>query len=397
MADESMEALKLLLDECAQLPEDEIRRRLESLPDRALAHEAASLLAYRAEAAAFLETPAIQTADPWIGRELDGYLLTSLIGEGGTSRVYRAERNDGQFRKVAAVKLLKSGIFGEDIHHRFLRERQLLADLDHPNIIRLLDGGVTSDARPYIVMDFVDGVPLSRYVRDNPSANAIALIMQAAAAVAYAHCKGVVHRDLKPGNILVNREGRVKLLDFGIAGLSAARADDGVHTETQTRLWTPAYASPEQARGEKALPESDLYSLGVILYELLYGRLPYSINGLPQHEAILTICHASPPGNLHPILSRLLQKDPGKRGTAAQLQQALEAALARGESLVPIRKPWRRHVAYACVVVLILCAMAWRWVAVPKPLAFPEPTSVQQNALSPALSPDGARIAFLHQ
>ncbi|MBL8221505.1 MAG: protein kinase [Bryobacterales bacterium] len=396
MSGEGRNALKLLLEECAQLADQEILMRLSTVADRELAREAASLLGYRGQAAGFLETPAIESADPWIGLQLSGYVLTSLIAEGGTSRVYRAERNDGQFRKAVAVKLLKSGIYGEDIRLRFLRERQLLAELDHPNIVRLIDGGVTAEARPYIVMDLVSGVPLSRYVRQNPAANVVALMKQAAAAVAYAHGKGVIHRDLKPGNILVTEEGQVKLLDFGIARLAEGRASDGIHTETQARLWTPAYASPEQARGEKARAESDLYSLGLILFELLHGRLPYSVQGLAQHEAIATICNATPREAVHPIVRRLLEKDPRKRGTAAELQQGLETLLTRGESLIPTRGRGRRLAAIAATAVVFLGAVAWRQLP-RREISFPVPTTVQVDALSPSISPDGGKIAYLHQ
>ncbi|MFN7936420.1 MAG: protein kinase [Bryobacteraceae bacterium] len=394
-------AVKAAFAQCCPLGDTERSQCLAALPDANVAREVQSLLRFFPASAGFLDESAVdiflRTSDPWMHREIAGYRLTELIGEGGTARVYRAERIDGQFRKVTAVKLLKAGIFGEDIRRRFLRERQLLADLDHPNIIRLLDGGVTPDGRPYIVMEFVDGVPITQYAHDAALSpvDRLSLMRQAVNAIAYAHRKGVIHRDIKPGNILVNREGQVKLLDFGIAHLTANTPEDGIYTQTQTRLWTPAYASPEQAKAEKVLPESDLYSLGVILYELLEGKLPYSVKGLPQHEIIRVICTGKPQGQLLPVLARLLSKDAASRGTATQL----EAELATPGNLLSSPRPLARRwfLAVTAITVLAFCAGLW-WRSTPAPLLqFPEPTTVARHAFAPTISPDGTKIAYIDE
>ncbi|MBS1828350.1 MAG: protein kinase [Acidobacteria bacterium] len=392
-------AIKDAFEQCCPLSDTERQQCLAALPDPEVAGEVQSLLQFYPASAAFLSESAVEiflrTSDPWIEKDIAGYRLTELIGEGGTARVYRAQRIDGQFRKIAAVKLLKAGIFGEDIHRRFLRERQLLADLDHPNIIRLLDGGVTPDGRPYIVMDFVDGVPITQYARDAALSppDRLALIRQAANAIAYAHRKGVIHRDLKPGNILVNREGQVKLLDFGIAHLTANTQEDGIHTQTQTRLWTPAYASPEQARGARILPESDLYSLGIVIYELLQGVLPYSVKGLPQHEIVQVICSAKPHGPLSPVLTRLLSKTAASRGTAAQLEADL---VHPGRFLSQTKSPSLRWFT-ACALIAATAFLAGLWMRSfpPSPLQFPEPTTIATNGFAPSISPDGAKVAYI--
>jgi eukaryotic-like serine/threonine-protein kinase len=209
-----------------------------------------------------------------------GYLLTREIGHGAMGAVYAAERSDGHFHKLVAIKMLRFRARDDRSIERFQTERQLLAELDHPNIARFLDGGAASDRQPYLVMEFVDGIPIDRYCRDKDLglAGRVELAMELCAALAYCHRKLVIHGDLKPGNILVTADGRVKLLDFGIAVLRTMEPNGEV---PRIMSWmTPQYASPEQIRGAQLDTRSDVYSLGVVLYELVVGKRPYQ-----EHEA----------------------------------------------------------------------------------------------------------------
>ncbi|WP_321471972.1 serine/threonine-protein kinase [uncultured Paludibaculum sp.] len=231
--------------------------------------------------------------DPLVGSLLGSYRMMSLIGRGGMGVVYRAVRDDDQFHREVAIKVIPRMLAGPEAIGRFRSERQILADLDHPNIARLLDGG-TSDGVPYLVMEFVEGVPITEYVKTNnlPVPDRLLLMRSVCAAVQSAHQKLVVHRDLKPANILVTPDGRVKLLDFGVAKMLAPSETDLV--QTSSYLMTPDYASPEQILGQPVSTASDVYSLGVVLYEVLAGERPYRITGSGLHEAERLICQTEP-------------------------------------------------------------------------------------------------------
>jgi serine/threonine-protein kinase len=213
------------------------------------------------------------------GRQLGAYRLLEEIGRGGTGTIYLAERVDGAFDQRVAIKLLRRGLDTDDLLARFRAERQILASLNHPNIARLFDGGATDDGRPYLVMELVEGVPITEYcaARRLTIEERLGLFNTVGRAVGYAHRNLIVHRDLKPSNILVTADGTVKLLDFGIAKLldDAANPELGPHTRTGIRLLTPEYASPEQVRGEPVTTASDVYQLGVLLCQLLTGERPY--------------------------------------------------------------------------------------------------------------------------
>ncbi|HET9484818.1 MAG TPA: serine/threonine-protein kinase, partial [Xanthomonadales bacterium] len=215
-----------------------------------------------------------------VGRTIGAWRLLETIGSGGMGTVYRAERVDGAFHAVAALKLLNPWLLGSGFERRFELERQILAGLAHPGIAHLLDGGVGGDGVPFLVLELVDGVPITTYARERRLTleQRLALLLDVCDAVQAAHQNLVVHRDLKPGNILVDREGRPKLLDFGIAKLVATTGDSAGPTAgltgPATRLLTPEYASPEQLRGEAVTTASDVFSLGVVLYELVTGRRP---------------------------------------------------------------------------------------------------------------------------
>lgn len=215
--------------------------------------------------------------DDTTGSNLGPYRLLREIGRGGMGTVYLAERSDGAFVREVAVKVLRPGLDCGEAASRFLRERQILARLDHPGIARLLDGGTSPDGRPYLVMELVEGRPVTEHcdALALPVAGRITLFLAIADAVACAHRSLVVHRDLKPSNILVTAEGRVKLLDFGIAKLLEPEGDEGSVTSAGRPLLTLSHASPEQVRGEPVTTASDVYSLGVLLYELLAGCGPY--------------------------------------------------------------------------------------------------------------------------
>jgi eukaryotic-like serine/threonine-protein kinase len=232
------------------------------------------------------------------GRRLGAYRLLRQIGQGGMGAVYLAERADGEFEKQVAVKLLPLGLSTGAARERFLAERQILAQLEHPGIARLLDAGIAEDGTPFFVLEYVEGEPIDRYCerRSLGIEGRIDLFLQVCAAVEYAHRNLVVHRDLKPGNILVTPEGVVKLLDFGIAKVLDAESAAGATALTQQagRPMTPAYASPEQVRGEPITTATDVYALGVLLYQLLAGRTPYEVAGLSPGELERLICTQDP-------------------------------------------------------------------------------------------------------
>ena len=241
----------------------------------------------------------VEEQDPMLGRRLGSYRIDREIGRGGMGAVYEASRADNEFNKRAAIKLVKRGMDTDFILRRFRKERQILAALDHPHIGGLLDGGTTEDGLPYFVMEYIEGQPLYTYC-DTHKLNIterLKLFRSICDAVHYAHQKQVVHRDIKPSNVLVTSEGVPKLLDFGIAKLlNPQLAGDITHDPTATamRLMTPEYASPEQVQGAPTTPTTDVYSLGVLLYELLTGHRPYRLVNRAPHEIARVICEEAP-------------------------------------------------------------------------------------------------------
>lgn len=271
------------LDEaCANDPE--LRAEIEALLE---AHEAHL---------DFLETPLSLGALPDlnIGQSVGPYRLLRLLGEGGMGAVYEAERADLEFRHPVAVKLIQRGRATPSLVRRFREERRILATLDHPHIARFLDAGATAEGLPYLVMEYVEGTPLTRYCDDHALTlpERLQPFMTVCEAVAYAHRNLIVHRDLKPSNILVTKDGAVKLLDFGIAKLLTPAAED--QTMTAERLLTPDYAAPEQVRGATITTATDVYALGVLLYELLSGHRPYRLTGHTPEEMAHLVCEHLP-------------------------------------------------------------------------------------------------------
>jgi serine/threonine-protein kinase len=275
--------------------------------DTTLRAEIESLLASHDHAENFIESPAFADtvkaitdapAEQIAGRHVGSYQLIREIGRGGMGTVYLAQRADEEYEKLVAIKVVRRGMDTEDILRRFRNERQILASLDHPNIARLLDGGTTEDGLPYLVMEYVEGTRVTDYCDEHrlTTNERLKLFRAICAAVQHAHQNLVVHRDLKPSNILITPEGTPKLLDFGIAkvldaGPSALAAS---HTLTELRVFTPDYASPEQVRGENLTTSSDVYSLGVVLYELLTGHRPYRSVTAPPHDLARVICEQEP-------------------------------------------------------------------------------------------------------
>ncbi len=271
--------------------------------DAALLAEVRSLLAAHGEAGSFLRTPATQLelpelAEAAIGQRIGPYRISARVGSGGMGSVYRAVRDDDHYHKEVAVKLVKRGMDTDDILRRFRAERQVLANLEHPNIARLIDGGATDAGLPYLVMEFVDGLPIDHYCVERRLAvdQRLMLFEKVCSAVHYAHQNLIVHRDLKPSNIVVTINGMPKLLDFGIAKVLSPEGDAPAHTVTEPgqRFITPAYASPEQIRGERVTTASDVYALGVVLYELLTGHRPYLTDSRSVHEIERLICLDEP-------------------------------------------------------------------------------------------------------
>ncbi len=237
--------------------------------------------------------------DPWPGRDVGVWHVIERIGSGGMGAVYRARRQDGEFDQRAALKIMASRLTDPVALRRFSSERQILADLDHPNIARLIDGGSTEARLPFLVMELVEGAEIDQFCDDNQLtiAQRLQLLVKVCDAVDYAHRQLVVHRDLKPSNILVNADGEPKLLDFGIAKLLQPPADqaDLAQTMEPRYVMTPEYASPEQIRGEPVSVAVDVYALGVLLYRLLTGHSPYSGNAASVHELHSAILNDDPP------------------------------------------------------------------------------------------------------
>jgi non-specific serine/threonine protein kinase/serine/threonine-protein kinase len=297
--------IKEIFIAAVDLSEEERRAFLRTRDDD-LRSEVEKLFSAHDEAGHFIDRPAMVeigfaddgSSDPFLDKQVGAYRLIREIGQGGMGTVYLAERVDGSFDKQVAVKLIKRGMDTNAVLKRFAMERQILANLEHPNIASLLDGGSTEDSLPYLVMEYVEGIPITKFCgsHDLDTNARLELFQKVCAPVSYAHTNLVVHRDLKPSNILVTNDGTPKLLDFGIAKLLHPdwSLDTAEATATMFRAMTPEYASPEQIRGLPVTTASDVYSLGVVLYELLAGRRPFKLDTQSPEEVAKIVLTMDP-------------------------------------------------------------------------------------------------------
>ena len=317
-----IETLFATLVECPPSRRAERLAELD-LDDPALAAELRSLLDAADKAQGFLSrsprpcastrTEPAAVMPEIIGQHIGPYRVERALGHGGMGTVYLAERADGQYRQQVALKLIQSGFHQKQRIQRFRAERQILAQLTHPYIARLLDGGSLEDGQPYLVMEYIRGEPLDRYCHRNAlkTRQRLELFVKVCEAVAHAHGQGVVHRDLKPANILVTADGTPKLLDFGIAKLLAETSGERLTLPGQSPM-TPGYAAPEQLHGEVITHAADIYALGLILYELLTGRYPG--DEFAEHESEIRKLK----GDLDNIIRQALAHSPWHRYASVQ-------------------------------------------------------------------------------
>jgi eukaryotic-like serine/threonine-protein kinase len=394
------QTLKHIFSEAAELSEPARTTYLEwtCRGDEGLIQEVRSLLlAADRESPLDMRIDAVSAAiadadsDEPAGTFVGSYHILRELGHGGMGAVYLAERSDGQFRQTAALKLLRPGYASIESERRFHAERSILASLNHDTIARLYDGGMTADGRPYFAMEYVEGEPVDVYCNANrlPIRQRLELFLTVCTAVQYAHRKLVVHRDIKPSNILVTGEGRVKLLDFGIAKLTDGDSGRDGPPETLTRPGllplTPAYASPEQIRGETITASSDIYQLGVVLYELLTGFRPAETEGLSPAAVERAVCETEPirpservrtlggrdserlsrqlRGDLDLVVLKALQKEPSRRYSSADQLSADVARYLSGQPVAAHPDSWmyrtrkfvrRRRIALSVASVVML-------------------------------------------
>jgi serine/threonine protein kinase/Tol biopolymer transport system component/tetratricopeptide (TPR) repeat protein len=317
--------------------------------DEALRHQVETLIKSYEAAGSFIEEPVLgnvlssgteaEGSTSWIGRRIGSYRLAREIGRGGMGAVFLAVRADDEYQKRVAIKLVKRGMDTDFILRRFRQERQILASLDHPHIARLLDGGTTDDGLPYFVMEYIEGLPITIYCDGQrlSTTERLTLFLKVCAAVQHAHHNLVIHRDLKPSNVLVTPDGTPKLLDFGIAKL--LNPEMGSQTLDPTtvamRLMTPEYASPEQVRGEIVTMASDVYSLGVLLYELTTGHRPYRLKTRSPDELGRIICEEEP--ERPSVVINLIEVIPSRGPEPAEITPE-NVIRARGESLEKLRR-----------------------------------------------------------
>ena len=373
MAGDNWERVQEIFLAAVNLPEDEwpafldracvanpeLRAEVESLLQADTVPTVPWSAVIRSEAGAILQEAPVPDA------RLGAYRILKEIGRGGMGTVYLAERADDQYKKMAAIKLVKRGMDTAEILSRFRHERQILANLDHPYIARLYDGGATPDGRPYFVMEYVEGQPISIFCRHrNLDISArLRLFVRVCEAVSYAHRNLVIHRDLKPGNILVTADGIPKLLDFGVAKLLDPRSEPGLTATLLTGgpLITAEYASPEQVLLTPATTTSDVYSLGAVLYEMITGTRARNFTTRTPSEIERVVCHTEVPrpsasvpkldGDLDNIVLMAMRREPDRRyqsvdQLAEDIQRHLDGlpVIARRDSLTyRASKFFRRH------------------------------------------------------
>ena len=384
------ERVKVAFEEARTLSGAARQQYLHSLTasDPEIAEELRGLLAAYGESESFLATAgmhdAIQTdlAEAGLtlmGRHLGAYRVTRLIGVGGMGEVYRGERDDGEFQQHVAIKVVRGATSAFSVA-RFRAERQILANLSHPNIARIYDGGTTDAGEPYLVMEYIEGQRIDEYCtsRNLADAERLRLLETVCGTVHYAHQHNVIHRDIKPANIMVGEDGAPRLLDFRIAKL-LGQEDPAGRTVTRERAATPAYASPEQLRGDPPAPASDVYSLGVVLRDLVPGER-----------------------RLDEIVRRATHPDPAQRyATAAELAREIKRYLNPAGGSAGRRWTWRRAVLWlaggaALFGLVVVAALAFGWFSQPgsESLRGVPLTSAPGQELEPSLSPEGNHVAY---
>lgn len=325
MAEDHWQDVEQALGEALELPEAERHAYLERAAlGPAARRRVEQLLEAWDQSADFLETPALGTPPVGmpLGTRLGPWRLISVLGAGGMATVYLAERDDEQFAQKVAIKVVAGARVSRVMERRFREERQILARLEHPNVARLIDGGVAPDGSPFLVMEFVAGSAIDGWCRQRHlgTRERLELFRQVCQAVHFAHQHLVVHCDIKPGNLLVTDDGTPKLLDFGIARMLAQGPPS---TTTFFHPMTPEYASPEQIRGAPVGTATDIYSLGILLYELLTGRRPFVFSGKQLDEIVQMVCGQEPPDprcgsvDLDAIVLKAIHKDPERRYSSA--------------------------------------------------------------------------------
>jgi Tol biopolymer transport system component/serine/threonine protein kinase len=444
MDPERWRRIESMLDAALDLPAAEreayLQRECAGAAD--LLEEVSAILAAGERADPVLDGSVVRLGAPLLPNDIiaaasapervGAYRIERLIGEGGMGSVYLARRDDGHFDQRVALKLVRRGLhLDARIVRRFREERQILATLNHPGIARLLDGGLTEDGLPFFAMEYVEGVPIDRYCNDHGLTveQRLELFAKVCDALAHAHAKQIVHRDIKPSNILVNDAGEPRLLDFGIAkliGLDETTGGEAI-TRRSERLLTPEYASPEQIRGEQVVVASDVYCLGVLLYEVLTGQLPFKRAERTPFELERAVLEEDPTrpsdlvrreplkrqlkGDLDAIVLTAMNKEPAQRfasaaDIAADVRRHLagQPVRARGTSRVYRLRRWtRRHrvvlssaaavaVATTAVAVAVITASAPRRVVPGVAQRIPFGSEL---ALDAEVSPDGRRVAFV--
>ena len=357
MTPEQWQSVKEIFASALELPRAERAAFLASTcgRDEDLERELASLLAAHEDTDNVLEKhaldlPARLQEKALGGRSFGAYRIRRELGRGGMGAVFLAEREDEAYQRQVAIKIIRQTIPDAALEQRFQQEREILALLDHPHIAILHDAGVSEHGEPFFVMEYIEGQPVIDFARALPLPEKLNLFLKICSAVAYAHRNLVIHRDIKPSNILVTKDGQPKLLDFGLAKLLDQTAAD--ETQTALRAFTPSYASPEQVRGEKITTASDVYSLGIVLYELLTNERPFQTDARTYDEILRQISEHEPAkpsevisagnpdsqsasrnqrllkGDLDNIILMALRKEPERRySTVEQFAQDLERYL----------------------------------------------------------------------
>lgn len=392
MKPERWKKIESLCQEAIALQGEERTRYLQNscAGDLDLIEEVMSLLDQ--EDSALLEDPLVEIESSLLFSDeravfeqmIGPYRLIRLLGTGGMGHVYLAARNDEQFEQFVALKVIKQGVLAVDVLSRFVGERQILASLNHPNISRLFDGGTTEDGIPWFAMEYVEGTPITEYCKHRNTSvdERLDLFLKVCSAVQYAHQNLVIHRDLKPANILITENGRPKLLDFGIAKLMDLEQSPGV-TQYQHRLMTPEYASPEQVRHDPVSTVSDVYSLGILLYELLTGELPYHFEKRSPAHIERVICSQKPAkpsdisrdaglkGDLDTIILKALKKNPNERYSSVEqfaedirrYQKALPVIARKDSFSYRSRKFLSRH-KWSVAVSIVIAVLVFSFAAV---------------------------------